>query len=363
MRATAENTHVIVSTRSGTCLAPPFFVHTVSPLLAQNGLREGTSYTVHYTQSEKTIRDLCTNVLYPNAASGVSQNIILLSGDGGIVDIVNTFMANPISNGYVEPVISILPLGTGNALAHSSGITRDRTFGLRSLLCGTEKHLPVFKATFEGRSRLLTNEGRTEEIIPIQQDGKHTLFGAVVFSWGFHASLVADSDTTEYRRHGSERFKMAANQNLFPPDGSPPHIYRGLVQLCTKTSSSATEWNYVDRHGHTYVLATMVSHLEQTFNISPASTPLDGSLRVVHFGPMEGSRVMEIMKLAYDGGKHIYDPAVRYKEIECMRINFTERDPRWRRVCIDGMIVEVGRDEDVFVSKETRRALKIRVFC
>lgn len=109
----------------------------------------------------------------------------------------------------------------------------------------------------------------------------------------------------------------------------------------------------MDRQEHGYILLTLVSNLEKTFTISPASKPLDGKLRVVHFGPEKGEEVGRIMGLAYQGGKHVEEEKVAYEEVRGLRIEFLERDGnkksggkddiegRWRRVCIDGLIVRV----------------------
>ncbi|KAF3350690.1 Phospho-2-dehydro-3-deoxyheptonate aldolase, tyrosine-inhibited [Verticillium dahliae VDG2] len=58
----------------------------------------------------------------------------------------------------------------------------------------------------------------------------------------------------------------------------------------------------------------------RTFTISPDSAPLGRRLRVVRFGALGGERIMDIMKAA---------------------VTVREEDPRWRKVCVDGTIVEV----------------------
>ena len=62
---------------------------------------------------------------------------------------------------------------------------------------------------------------------------------------------------------------------------------------------------------------------------------------------------MKILGLAFQGGGHVDEEAVGYKDIEGMRINFDEPDSRWRRVCIDGKIVRVGEGGWVEVRKNT----------
>jgi diacylglycerol kinase family enzyme len=183
----------------------------------------------------------------------------------------------------------------------------------------------------------LSDEGRAAQPVP-----GNALYGAVVASYGFHATLVADSDTEEWRKKGSERFGMVAKELLFPADGGQPYAYKARVALLSQESQRLEPVQSLE---HEYVLVTMVSNLERTFTISPLSRPLDGTMRVVHFGPGPGAKIMKIMQLAYQGGKHVGEglDLVSYEEIDGLRLDMLEvgEDGRWRRVCIDGMIVRI----------------------
>jgi diacylglycerol kinase family enzyme len=232
---------------------------------------------------------------------------------------------------YVKPVLAQMPLGTGNALFHSlhkpPSVPSIYIQGLRTLLHGIPKSLPIFEARFSPGARLLINEGQTASLLT-----NGILYGAVVASYGLHATLVADSDTTEYRKHGDKRFGLVARDLLFPRDGKA-HAYKAEVMLDGKR---------IDKEEHGYVLASLVSNLEKTFTISPASKPLDGKLRVVHFGALDGEQTMEVMKAAYADGKHVGMSNVEYESVNEMRIDFKEKgDWKWRRCCIDGLIVGV----------------------
>ena len=332
------NFHVIVSTGSGTGQAADVWDKLLKPFLEfVRDNSEEERYKLHFTNSETTISDLTRSIFLPRANAGVGQSIVLLSGDGGLVDITNVLLSEPHSESYEKPNIAILPLGTGNAMAHSSGVTKDKTLGLSSLIRGSPKEIPLFRAAFSPGARILANEARDELELPIYKNTP-TCHGAVVCSWGLHAGLVADSDTAHYRQFGAQRFQMAAKEALYPEDGSLPHHYRGRISILR---SGEAEWQSIDRTEHAYVLATLVSHLEAGFHISPNSRPLDGKLRLLHFGPMSGDEVMKIMTGAYQGGKHVEDPRVGYETIDGLRIEFDEQDARWRRICIDGKIVRV----------------------
>ena len=107
-----SNIHVVISIRSGLCLAETFFDNAIQPLLTELGLRD--AYQVHKTSSEKSITELAESVFLPKARSGVPQTIILLSGDGAIVDLVNVFhpahLTDDEESRFVKPSIGLIPL-------------------------------------------------------------------------------------------------------------------------------------------------------------------------------------------------------------------------------------------------------------
>ncbi|CAG8951624.1 hypothetical protein HYFRA_00005424 [Hymenoscyphus fraxineus] len=327
---------ILISTVSGTGLAPSFFEEVLRPVLDAIGLSE-PQYEVIRTESTESILQYAKGKLLRGANEGRSQTVILLSGDGGVVDIINGLLQDgDRSSTYVPPSLIQIPLGTGNALFHTLHKQSPRPSlyiqALRTLLTGTSKPLPTFSASFSPGSRLLTNEGQTATPIP-----NNKIHGAVVASYGLHSTLVADSDTVEYRKHGAKRFGLVAKDLLFPDSGAP-HKYLASVTLVRNGKEEVLE-----RKEHTYILATLVSNLEKTFTISPASRPLDGVLRIVHFGAKSGEQTMNIMKGAYEDGKHIESADVAYEAIDGFKISFQETGEswKWRRCCVDGLIVGV----------------------
>ena len=333
--------YVIISTGSGHGEAQNFFEKAMRPAFAATGINEH-DYDVHTTTSSKSIAEFANAVLLPRANEGSPQTVVLLSGDGGIVDIVNTMFSSTRNEHFVKPMIGLMSMGTGNALANSVGLNRDLTRGLRHFFRGEPKNLPTFSTNFSPGSEYLVEEGSRMEPLATSDREFGVVYGAVVCSWALHASLVADSDTTEYRKHGSQRFQMAAKELLAPSDGSSPHVYRGKVTLFTKDEHGHEHQRTLDSREYMYMLATMVSNLEEKLTISPHSKPLDGCLRLLHFGPVSSGEVMKILGLAFQGGGHVEEEAVGYEDIEGMRIDFEESDGRWRRVCVDGKIIRVN---------------------
>lgn len=349
--------YVIISTMSGTQQATALYERAVKPLLEELGAK---GYELHKTASEHTIEQLTKSTIIPRANEGWEQTVILLSGDGGLVDMINAMLSEELKAATAMPTVALLPMGTGNALAHSSGLTKDDTFGLRSLCKGTGKGVPCFRVTTSKGAKFVVDEGRARKEV-MEGGGKPEIYGAVVFSWGLHASLVAASDTAEYRKHGVGRFKMAAQELLAPKDGAEPHRYRGRVSLRRGGNAGFRDFEPMDRTEHMYVLATMVSNLEKDFCISPESKPLDGQMRLVSFGVMDAGEVMRVLGLAYQGSKHVEEEAVRYEAIEGLRIDFEEEEEKWRQVCVDGKIIAVEKGGWVEVRKESKQAVSLVV--
>lgn len=351
-----EPVQVVVSTHSGTGAASAVFRDIVQPFFEFLGIE----HRVHETESAETILELSRSLFLEKANAGIPQTILLLSGDGGLVDIVDVFYKSSIPV-QKAPYIALIPCGTGNAMASSIGLRSGPVSGLMTLLKGRASPVPIFGARFSPGSRMVIDEGRQRvQIDNKNKNSEPIVYGAVVASWGLHAALVADSDTFEYRKFGAERFKMAANELLYPSDGTESHHFRGKItlRLPDGTAGKQTENTIADEE-HMYVLATLVPRLEKEFLISPATKPLEGALRFLRFGPLPADEAMRLMTLAYQGGQHVQEQTVTYEEVEFLRIDFNEDQEKWRRVCIDGKIVAVEEGGWMELQKEPRQLLQL----
>lgn len=374
---------VIVSIRSGTGLSPKFYDAVLQRLLEILGLQGGEiiaagggpSYQVTTTASADTVREFARERWGTESKRKGREVVILLSGDGGIVDLLNGMV--PPAEDAPLPTIALLPLGTGNALFHSlhkphytspagsPPAPSHLVLALRALLRGRAAPLPTFQATFSTGSHLVhgessgaesaTAEAEAEAEAEAQAEAEAAvteLTGAIVASYGFHSQLVWESDTPAYRKHGAARFGMVAQELL-----KESHAYRAVVETEPASGGGRIEPDT----GFNYILATMVSNLEKTFTISPHGRPLDGVLRLVHFGGVDGQRTMEIMMAAYDGGKHVALEGVGYRAVQGIKVTTKEEDARWRKVCIDGTIVEIPKDGSMTVKKSAESRLQVLV--
>lgn len=403
---------VLVSGHAGTGLAASFYDAVVRPLLGLLGLAEAAEGQQQEQEDEKglavyrvtTTRDAETIKEFARARWGAGpppqsalssrgskkkkmETVILLSGDGGIVDLLSATPPSSSSGpGEKEkeqeedtpttsplPTVVVLPLGTGNALFHSlhkphcsspkhphPSPPSPLVLGLRALLRGRPSPLPTFQASFHPAAHPV--------VVPSPSSPQITaMTGAIVASYGFHAQLVWESDTPAYRAHGARRFGMAAEALL-----GESHAYHAVVETTTTTGTTSsrvvpgkvTATDNDDKKTMSrfnYVLTTLCSNLEKTFTISPASEPLDGVLRLVHFGGADGKRTMEIMGAAYDGGRHVGMEGVGYEAVQQVKVTTLEEDARWRKVCIDGTILELPKEGSMKVTRSPGERLQVVV--
>ncbi|KAI1334800.1 ATP-NAD kinase-like domain-containing protein [Xylariaceae sp. FL0016] len=407
--STTRQVHVLVSKLSGTGLASEFYETALAPLfatLASYLPNVSRDHHVKVTEDEESIKTFSRG-LSPSSREGTGAGkrptILLLSGDGGVVEILNAREpADKPADDAELPLVVLFPLGTGNALFNSLHKTAETSQGgggggapppsiyvqsLRTLLKGRAAPLPSFGASFPPGSRTIAYReadanadaavGEAKAVSERSAPVAH-LRGVVVASYGFHSQLVWESDTPAYRAHGAARFQMAAAELL-----AASHAYDARVELLLlahhggsssspgrEAAAAAATTTTIDRPRHAYVLATLVSNLEKTFCISPASRPLDGRLRVVHFGPADGKTTMEIMMAAYAGGSHVgmawagldgKQETLGYEEVDEIRVTTHEKDARWRKVCIDGTIVELPEGGCMTVKKEARARLQVLI--
>ena len=82
--------YVLISTLSGTGLAPSFFDEVLHPLTRALGL----NYVVVRTSSAESVGEFARSTLLPGANGGKKQTVLMLSGDGGMVDTINGLLGS-----------------------------------------------------------------------------------------------------------------------------------------------------------------------------------------------------------------------------------------------------------------------------
>lgn len=323
---TNEQLYILDSVKSGTSVrtdSKGIYFELLKPLLS-DVLSIGHTYVK--TESALLVREFAQELTVP--INGLTLAII--GGDTTINEFVNGFRGE--SSGKVK--IVVIPAGTGNALALSLGIS-DYEDALRLLFGKNASEIPLnmFQVSFpEGSSYLHSDGSQTPVIGPI-------LF-LVVTSWAFHASLVADSDQSELRKQGLERFKIAALQNL-----EWRQEYAGVIRVSPNGSNHGDF--VLNREGpFAYLAITPAQKFEPSFEILPKGDVHDSSLFVIGFNTEDGNDyIMDVMKEVYDGGKHVYDNRVFYDRVhknQKIKLEvWNNPTMRNRRFCVDGAIVVV----------------------
>ncbi|KAG7824625.1 hypothetical protein KL909_001847 [Ogataea angusta] len=306
----APNIVVLDSVKSGNRVSTKdVYKQLLLPLLDSWNLPH--SYVA--TTSPESVRSVAASV-------GTTPTLlVLISGDTTITELVNSVAST------ASVTLLTVPMGTGNAFAHSVGLSTPLA-AVQALTTGTARPLRLYEAVFEHGSQLLAQEGAQ----PVT-----SLRFLVVGSWGLHACLVADSDSPELRKLGTERFKVAAQRVL---EQNP--VFHG---------SFRADGRAVEEHAALgYFVVAAVPRFEATFEISPASDPAENALHVVYFHHQAPAAVMEIMGQAYAAGKHVQDPRVGYLKTHTVELELHEQDARLRRICVDGLIVQPAGSRVLF---------------
>ncbi|CAH6722016.1 hypothetical protein CLIB1444_07S07602 [[Candida] jaroonii] len=299
-----KKTIVIDSSNSGTGRLKRDIYNPILKVLLE---KYNVQHDYHYTESADSISQIARNLPSGNLL------VLIISGDTS----VNEFL-NSLSGEGGELTIVNIPFGTGNSLALS--LEDNELTAIAKLFTST----PVHEFNLYDIS-LPPNCWELKQSARVKQMPTSYKF-IVVFSWGFHASLVADSDTPELRKFGLERFKMAAMKNL-----QSPHQYPGST--------------FIDKEEYggpyNYWLITPSRKFEPTFEISPDGSIFDDSLFLISFGVSVDT--MSVMQQVYDKGNHIKNPDVIYNKVQNQEIilKFENLPSDVRRFCIDGLIIEV----------------------
>lgn len=320
-----------------------------------SGTGRTTENDVHLQVLDPIFKELGVGAAYfkPDSADGIRQYaatfkelgdplVIFISGDTSIGEFING-----LEEGSDRITIFNIPAGTGNSLSLSLGIN-SMADSIKLLLFPareTAAPLNLYEARFPADSYFTLHDAKTHDVTtPVRF--------IVVLSWGFHASLVADSDTPEMRQHGVKRFQIAAGQNL-----ANLQEYAGI----TKTTTATIEGPYA------YWLLTPAKRFEATFEILPKGDIIDESLYFISFKSSksdDNGYIIDIMKKVYDHGKHIEDERVTYEPIrrseEISLKVYKEAPSNRRRFCLDGSIIKVPQGDVEVVVKSVGNEQKGR---
>ncbi|ODV62012.1 uncharacterized protein ASCRUDRAFT_7460 [Ascoidea rubescens DSM 1968] len=298
------------------------------------------------TDSIDFISNFSSNLLKAiDSSNKLPVTLIIISGDTSINEFVNNLPHIPDFQNDI--LISVLPLGSGNALASELNII-DPIDSIKKLISNSSKgsKLPLYNATFSDGSYLFLN--------PEIKVSSFNFF--LIFSWCFHASLVADSEDPSLKSKGVERFQIAANYNL------NKKIQTYNCDLSINDQQIASNSNY------SYFILSAVKNLQDNFNISPLSNLLnqDLYLLLMHYnndidGQSNNKNLLNVMNQAFNNANHIDDTnffksnQLDYYKIKDYKnhnndfqinLKINESEKNMCRVCLDGTIIVVDSIND-----------------
>ncbi|KAG5361344.1 Sphingosine kinase A [Yarrowia sp. C11] len=290
-----ENLTVIDSVKAGKARSNTYST-ALKPLL------EAAEITHKYieTTSPTTIADFAASLDAPEGSS-----YLFISGDTSIHEFLNGLKDAQNFKG----ILAVIPAGTGNALANSLALGSVES-AIERFLTGEPQKYPIYRVS----------------------TGDKSLYSLVVVSYGFHANLIAQSDTPEYRKLGNERFQVVAKQLLEHPQKYKSSIYLDKSEVPLPNDETS------------YVLFTTMKMLEPGFTISP-----EGDCKCLHLVRINApDNLMEYMMMAYGGGTHVKEPNVDYISAKSARLDI----PKDSVICVDGFILKSDGLVDIELGME-----------
>ncbi len=238
-----------------------------------------------------------------------------------------------------------VPCGTGNALAHSMGLSTP------------ELSLNYFLKTKKQNLRQL----KIHQVIvkDVKHQEKHVCFSFCILSWGLHAQIVRQSE--HFRFLGSLRFLVAALWNVM----SFPN-YSCELSLNTRSSTSTANSNTITTtNSYAYFLATQMTFLEKGFHICPSATFSCYSLLTL----IKTSR-WNLLTFLFkaSGGQHIALPNVSIQELKSFRLKpltggrHIMLDTKLKSIhdiCVDGEVFQIENGQEMEVKEANNQFILV----
>lgn len=337
---------VIYNPAAGDSTAKQFVYAHVLPLLKTEGVS-----TPRIVETERAGHAGTVAFEFVDSTVSGPLDIIVASGDGTIHEIISAIALAPSykNRSSTTPVpvsvqvnLVLVPCGTANALYSSLFLPKPDDDPVQYKLQGIDAFIKKAK-------RVPLTLAITDVLAPPSGKGtalirEKTTVSAVVTSTALHASILHDSESLRAEFPSTERFKLAAYQNI-------TRWYSGYAKLLPSKSTGVVEiWNpfdskfvphaesdednpHVDIDGpFAYFLSTVnVDRLEPAFQIAPLVTaePRTGAFldivvvrpyRDISLSGLEAEEERkafaeksgEVLRAAYQSGNHInlrYDPS------------------------------------------------------
>ena len=228
-----------------------------------------------------------------------TELIVVVGGDGTVNEVANGVAKRGDAEGCLARIrFAVVPTGSGNAVALDLHDADGRQGSASELLERAVAALRGWNDANVVQRDVLTLEFADRHDGPVQRVRR----SVAVFSWGFHAALVAGSDSWWLRRLGNIRFQLAAGVELLRF-----HAFAGELQLTgcveyTRRDGAPDDVAGEPRTvvfeagtGFRYLLVTKVRQLERGFPIGLHTDGGDGLLDVVAITDVSRSDLLAIL--------------------------------------------------------------------
>ncbi|KAK3813661.1 MAG: ATP-NAD kinase-like domain-containing protein [Linnemannia elongata] len=294
----------------------------------------------------------------------VVLKIMVVGGDGTVHEVINGVLqgihgSSPSSdpsfvNDNFRPKVelSIIPTGTGNAIATSQGVTNPKA-ALDRFLAGKSVPLRVVQVSQRNNTTTtITNSNGDNESSSTQEAWKPVMYTAVVNSFGLHCATVFDAEGL--RGLGNVRFKASALKNivflkqysarveLFGPFQKYDRPSHQLIANTTTTATSPQQDQQpsVTLPGpFTYLMLTKQSSLEPRFVPTPFANTSDEWLDILAVQNAGRGQILDILGDAVKEGLHVkQQEKVEYYKAKVVEIE----TPSQGRLCVDGEFLDIA---------------------
>lgn len=350
-----RNYTLIESTTQGH--AQDYFLTNIKPILTD--LVQSLTTTI-----TSFAHDASNNSIPPSSAT---LQVMVVGGDGTVHEIVNGVLrgveGTPFASEQFRPRIefALIPMGTGNAIATSLGIT------------GVQDALDRFLAERAVPLRVMTVSTRSKDANAVSDSNINSnsnykgwvprVYTVVVNSFGLHCATVYDSEA--FRHLGNERFRMAAMKNVenlkqykgqISVYGDVQTYDRTAKGLAAVSSLDATKPTMVLPGPFTYMLLTKQAFLEPGFRPTPLAGTSDEWMDLLAVQNVGQAEIMAMFG-GTSTGEHIGLETVEYLKVKALELETPEKG----RLCIDGefMDIEAGAEGAVRIEMEEKKDVQL----
>ncbi|KAG9070300.1 hypothetical protein KI688_009637 [Linnemannia hyalina] len=330
----------------------------------------------------------------------VVLKIMVIGGDGTVHEVINGVLqgihgSSPSSgpsfvNDNFRPKVelSIIPTGTGNAIATSQGVMNPQDALDRFL---AEKSVPLRVVQVSQRNNntshtntntttTTTNSNGDNDSSSTQGAWKPVVYTAVVNSFGLHCATVFDAEGL--RGLGNVRFKASVLKNiaflkqyparveLFGPVQKYDRSSHQLIANATTTTTSPQQDQQQQQQQQqqpsvtlpgpfTYLMLTKQSSLEPGFVPTPFANTSDEWLDILAVQNVGRGQILDILGDALKDGLHVK----QHENVEYYKAKVVEIEtPTQGRLCVDGEFLDIAAGPEGRVRFEVVSDPNIQLF-